>query len=79
MFEKKDNEQIPENYREFKIKFSLGFVVIFYDDKIIIPKSLRQTMIMLLQKEQYTLFNSIQLTIRTDKGTAFICSTVSIR
>ena len=48
--ERKAYEQIPEEYREYKKNLSTRFGVVFYDDKIIISKSLRQTVIILLHK-----------------------------
>ena len=48
--ERRTYEQRPEEYREYKKNLSTRFGVVFYDDKIIIPKSLRQTVIILLHK-----------------------------
>ena len=48
--ERRTYEQIPEEYREYKKNISTRFGVVFYDDKIMIPKSLRQTVIILLHK-----------------------------
>ena len=43
-------EQIPEEYKAYQRQLSTRFGVVFYDDRIIIPKSLRTTIIMLLHK-----------------------------
>ena len=43
-------EQIPEEYKTYQRHLSTRFGVVFYDDRIIIPKSLRTTIIMLLHK-----------------------------
>ena len=48
--ERRNYEQIPEEYRQYKKILSTRFGIVFYDDKIIIPKPLRQTVIMLLHK-----------------------------
>ena len=48
--ERRNYEQIPEEYRQYKNNLSTRFGIVFYDDKIIIPKPLRQTVIMLLHK-----------------------------
>ena len=48
--ERRNLEQIPEEYKQYKKNFSTRFGVFFYDDEIIIPKQLRQTVIMLLHK-----------------------------
>ena len=48
--ERKTFEQIPEEYKEYKKHLSTRFGVVFYDDKIIIPKALRRTIITLLHK-----------------------------
>ena len=50
LLERRNFEQIPAEYRQFKNNFSSRFGIVFYDDKIIIPKPLRQTVIMLLHK-----------------------------
>ena len=42
--------QIPEEYKSYQKQLSTKFGVVFYDDRIIIPKSLRTTIIMLLHK-----------------------------
>ena len=41
-------EQIPDDYKPYSKQLSTRFGVVFYDDRIIIPKSLRTTIIMLL-------------------------------
>ena len=43
-------EQIPEEYKSYQKQLSTRFGVVFYDDRIIIPKSLRTTIILLLHK-----------------------------
>ena len=43
-------EQIPDDYKQHSKQLSTRFGVVFYDDQIIIPKSLRTTIIMLLHK-----------------------------
>ena len=48
--QRRNFEQIPEEYKQHKTNLSTKFGVVFYDDKIIIPKPLRQTVIMLLHK-----------------------------
>ena len=48
--ERRNFEQIPEEYKQYKNNLSTRFGVVFYDDKIVIPKPLRQTVIMLLHK-----------------------------
>ena len=48
--ERRNFEQIPEDYRQNKNNLSTRFGIVFYDDKIIIPKPLRQSVIMLLHK-----------------------------
>ena len=40
--ERKTLEQIPEEYKAYQRQLSTRFGVVFYDDRIIIPKSLRQ-------------------------------------
>ena len=44
--ERRNFEQVPEKYKQYKNNLSRRFAVVFYDDKIIIPKPLRQTVIM---------------------------------
>ena len=46
--ERRTLEQIPEEYKGYQKQLSMRFVVVIYDDRIIIPKSLRTTIIMLL-------------------------------
>ena len=48
--ERRTLEQIPEEYKAYQRLLSTRFGVVFYDDRIIIPKSLRTTIIMLLHK-----------------------------
>ena len=48
--ERRTLEQIPDDYKPYHEKLSTRFGVVFYDDRIIIPKSLRTTIIMLLHK-----------------------------
>ena len=42
--------QVPDEYKEYNKNLSTRFGVIFYDDKIIVPKNLRNTVITLLLK-----------------------------
>ena len=48
--ERKTTTQIPEEYKQYTENLSTRFVVMFYDDKIIVPKSLRSTVITLFHK-----------------------------
>ena len=48
--ERRRLEQIPEEYKAYQRQLSTRFGVVFYEDRIIIPKSLRTTIIMLLHK-----------------------------
>ena len=48
--ERRNYEEIPEEHRQYKNNLSTRFGIVFYDDKIITPKPLRQTVIMLLHK-----------------------------
>ena len=48
--ERRTLEQIPDEYKPYYKQLSIRFGVVFYDDRIIIPKSLRTTVIMLLHK-----------------------------
>ena len=48
--ERRTLEQIPEEYKAYQRQLSTSIGVVFYDDRIIIPKSLRTTIIMLLHK-----------------------------
>ena len=48
--ERKTINQIPEEYKQRTKNLSSRFGVMFYDDKIIVPKNLRNTVITLLQK-----------------------------
>ena len=48
--ERRTLEQVPEEYKTYQRQLSTRFGVVFYDDRIIIPKSLRTTIIMLLHK-----------------------------
>ena len=48
--ERRTLEQIPDDYKPYHKQLSTRFGVVFYDDRIIIPKSLRTTIIMLLHK-----------------------------
>ena len=48
--ERRNFEQVSEEYRQYKINLFTIFGIIFYDDKFLIPKPLRQTVIMLLHK-----------------------------
>ena len=48
--ERRTLEEIPEEYKAYQRQLSTRFGVVFYDDRIIIPKSLRTTIIMLLLK-----------------------------
>ena len=43
-------EQIPDEYKEHHKNMSIRFGVVFYNDKIVIPKPLRKTVILLLHK-----------------------------
>ena len=43
-------EQIPEEYKGYTKYLSTRFSVVFYDDKIVIPQTLRRTIITLLHK-----------------------------
>ena len=48
--ERRTLEQIPHEYKPYHKQLSTRFGVVFYDDRIMIPKSLRTTVIMLLHK-----------------------------
>ena len=48
--ERKTINQIPEEYKQYTKNLSTKFGVVPYDDKIIIPKTLRNTVITLLHK-----------------------------
>ena len=48
--ERRTLEQVPDDYKPNHKQLSTRFGVVFYDDRIIIPKSLRTTIIMLLHK-----------------------------
>ena len=48
--ERRTLDQIPDEYKPYKKQLSLRFGVVFYEDRIIIPKALRYTIIMLLHK-----------------------------
>ena len=48
--ERKTMEQIPEEYKGYTKHLSTRSGVVFYDDKIIIPQTLRRTIITLLHK-----------------------------
>ena len=48
--ERRTSEQIFDDYKPYKKQLSTRFVVVFYEDRIIIPKALRTTIIMLLHK-----------------------------
>ena len=48
--ERRTLEQIPDEYKPCHKQPSTRFGMVFYDDRIIIPKSLRTTIIMLLHK-----------------------------
>ena len=48
--ERRTMEQIPEEYKSYQNQLSIRFAVVFYDDRIIISKTLRNTIIMLLLK-----------------------------
>ena len=48
--ERRKLDQIPEEYKSYHKQLSTRFGVVFYDDRIIIPKSLRTTIIMVLHK-----------------------------
>ena len=48
--EQKTMEQIPEEYKGYTKHLSTRFGVVFYDDKIIIPQTLRRTIITLLHR-----------------------------
>ena len=48
--ERRTLEQITDEYKPYHKHLSTRFGVVFYDDRIIIPKSLRTTIIMLLHK-----------------------------
>ena len=43
--ERRTLEQIPDDYKPYYKQLSTRFGVVFYDDRIIIPKSLRTTLI----------------------------------
>ena len=49
-FKRRALEQLPEEYKSYQKQPSTRFGVVFYDNRIIIPKSLRTTIIMLLHK-----------------------------
>ena len=53
--EGKTINQIPEESKQYTKDRSTRFGVMFYDDKIIIPKKLRNTVITLLQKVQLSI------------------------
>ena len=53
--ERRTLEQIPDDYKPYHKQLSTRFGVVFYDDRIIIPKSLRTTIIMLLHKGHATI------------------------
>ena len=48
--ERRSYEQIPDEYKEHHKNMSTRFGVVFYNDKIVIPKPLRKTVILLLHK-----------------------------
>ena len=48
--ERRNFEQNPEEYKQYKNNLSTRYGVVFYDDKIFSPKSLKQTVFMLLHK-----------------------------
>ena len=48
--ERRTMEQIPEENKSYQKQLSTRFCVVFYDNQIIIPKSLRTTIIMVLHK-----------------------------
>ena len=48
--ERRTLEQILDDYKPYHKQLSTRFGVVFYDDRIITPKSLRTTIIMLLHK-----------------------------
>ena len=48
--ERKTLEQIPEEYKPYQKQLPTRFGVVFYDDRIIIPKSLRTIILMSLHK-----------------------------
>ena len=50
--ERRTSEQIPDEYKPYQKQLSTRFGVVFYEDRIIIPKALRTTIIMLLHKGQ---------------------------
>ena len=49
-FERRTLEQSPDQYKSYQKQLSTRFGVVFYDDRIVITKSLRTTLIMLLHK-----------------------------
>ena len=49
-FERRSYEQTPEEYKEYHKNLSTRFGVVFYDDRIVTPKPLRRTVILLLHK-----------------------------
>ena len=57
--ERRTFEQIPEECRQYKNNLSTRFGIVFYDDKITIPKPLRQTVIMLLHKGHHPAINKM--------------------
>ena len=48
--ERRSYEQIPDEYKEHHKNMSTRFGVVFYNDKIVIPKPLRKTFNLLLHK-----------------------------
>ena len=48
--ERQQHEQIPDEYLPHKKKLSTRFCLVFFEDKIIVPKNLRTTIISLLHK-----------------------------
>ena len=48
--ERQQQDQIPDEYQPHKMKLSSRFGLVFIDDKIIVPKNLRTTIIRLLHK-----------------------------
>ena len=48
--ERRTLEQIPDEYKPYQKQLSTIFGVVFYDNRIIIPKALRTTIILLIHK-----------------------------
>ena len=60
-------EQVPEEYKGYT-KLSTRFGNVFYDDKIIVPQTLRRTIITLLHNQQNVRGSKTILVAETNKG-----------